>query len=188
MYELRIYLRSRLLVLLGAPQETNLQQDLRTRQHAFGPTLKDNKNMGYETVASIPTTQTKDPSLELVGHTGAVSVVTWNPTNPEQLATTSLDSTLRLWDARSGQCTSRIAAPGEGINLAWSPCGNVIACGNKVRIAVFLVQTSSDKSAFTHRCSQDAFGEDHKVSLFYKRDDLEQRRNLFLSYHRGRRY
>jgi THO complex subunit 3 len=39
--------------------------------------------------------------LELKGHTGAVEHVAWNPKNSENLATASVDKSIKLWDARS---------------------------------------------------------------------------------------
>jgi len=86
-----------------------------------------------ETVRIWPHVERKHTreSIEMKGHSGSISVLCWNPANPEQLATTSLDQTIRLWDVRSGKSTVNIPAKGEGINIAWSPDGNTIACGSK---------------------------------------------------------
>eukprot|EP01126_Amoeba_proteus_P021257 TRINITY_DN2152_c1_g1_i4.p1 TRINITY_DN2152_c1_g1~~TRINITY_DN2152_c1_g1_i4.p1 ORF type:complete len:214 (+),score=26.19 TRINITY_DN2152_c1_g1_i4:43-642(+) len=81
--------------------------------------------------SSVDRKNSKD-SLELTGHTATVSVMSWNPTSADQLATTSLDSSIRIWDVRSGQSVAKFSTGGEGINITWSPCGNVIACGSKL--------------------------------------------------------
>uniref|UniRef100_A0A6B2LC20 Anaphase-promoting complex subunit 4-like WD40 domain-containing protein n=1 Tax=Arcella intermedia TaxID=1963864 RepID=A0A6B2LC20_9EUKA len=69
--------------------------------------------------------------MEMKGHTGSISVLCWNPAHSEQLVTTSLDQSIRLWDVRTGKNTANLPAKGEGINIAWSPDGNTIICGSK---------------------------------------------------------
>jgi len=63
------------------------------------------------------------------GHTGCINALCSNLVHPDRIATTSADKTVRIWDIRSGKCTSSISLPGEGINIVWSPDGNTIACG-----------------------------------------------------------
>jgi len=75
--------------------------------------------------------RTKHPkdSLEMKGHSSCINALCSNLVNPDRLATTSSDKTVRLWDLRTAKSTSTIPLPGEGLNIVWSPDGNTIACG-----------------------------------------------------------
>eukprot|EP01050_Picozoa_sp_SAG11_P011189 SAG11_NODE_1169_length_5616_cov_44.787566_4_plen_261_part_00 len=46
------------------------------------------------------------------------------------LASTSTDKTVRVWDARSGDCVANVSTVGENLSICWSPEGNTIAVGN----------------------------------------------------------
>ncbi|EFA84413.1 WD40 repeat-containing protein [Heterostelium album PN500] len=70
-------------------------------------------------------------SMELRGHTDTIEQLKWSPVAPDVLATASSDKTVRIWDAKTGKCTTIINTPGENINLGWSPDGTLIAIGNK---------------------------------------------------------
>jgi len=49
----------------------------------------------------------------------------------EQLASTGEDKSLRFWDARAAKQVSSVALRGEGLNLAWSNAGDLLAVGCK---------------------------------------------------------
>ncbi|GAA6006452.1 WD40 repeat domain-containing protein [Rhodotorula paludigena] len=72
---------------------------------------------------------------EYRGHTGEISVVRWNPTHPERLATVSSaaqDKGLRFWDLRQGsKPTSVIETNGMNITMTWSPDGRYLVVGNR---------------------------------------------------------
>lgn len=67
----------------------------------------------------------------LRGHKDNVDQLCWDPSSDNQLATTSGDKTVMIWDSRVQKRTQSIATPGENINITWSPDGRYIAVGNK---------------------------------------------------------
>ncbi|CAD5121595.1 DgyrCDS10092 [Dimorphilus gyrociliatus] len=73
----------------------------------------------------------------LRGHDASVDQLCWHPSNPDNLATASGDKTVRIWDARSGQCVQVFKTKGENINICWSPNGQYIAVGNKEDLLTF---------------------------------------------------
>lgn len=71
-------------------------------------------------------------SLELkAGHSAGVEQVCWHPTEPDILASVSLDKTLRIWDGKTGSCLKKVPIGGECINLCWHPTGSILAVGTK---------------------------------------------------------
>mmetsp|Transcript_2345 Transcript_2345/g.3289 ORF Transcript_2345/g.3289 Transcript_2345/m.3289 type:complete len:336 (-) Transcript_2345:237-1244(-) len=75
---------------------------------------------------------------ELKGHSDSIDQLCWNPRNAEQLATTSSDKTVRIWNAKTGTQTHLINTVGENINIAWSPDGTSICVGNKEDMLTFI--------------------------------------------------
>ena len=69
--------------------------------------------------------------VELKGHGNSVEFVCFNPARPDQLASASLDGTVKVWDTTTARCTSTVTCPGENITLAWSRDGSTLAVGNK---------------------------------------------------------
>jgi WD40 repeat protein/DNA repair exonuclease SbcCD ATPase subunit len=65
-----------------------------------------------------------------VGHENAVLAVDWSP-NGKQLATTSADHFVRLWDTQSGECTGgvELEAPVTASCIRYSPKGKFFALG-----------------------------------------------------------
>jgi THO complex subunit 3 len=76
-------------------------------------------------------TSHNNDSLVLKGHAASINQVIWNPTNAEMLASTSDDKTFRLWDARTGSCTSNLDIKTSGANTVWGPDGNDIVIASK---------------------------------------------------------
>ncbi|KAJ3412808.1 THO complex subunit 3 [Chytridiales sp. JEL 0842] len=78
-------------------------------------------------------------SVELKGHEGDVDQLVWDPTDPDRLATASVDKTVRLWDLRyPSKARHVIKTSGENINICWSPDGRNIAVGNKDDVISFI--------------------------------------------------
>ncbi|XP_064484263.1 THO complex subunit 3-like [Ornithodoros turicata] len=72
------------------------------------------------------------------GHGDSVDQLCWHPSNPDHLATASLDKTVRLWDARTPKSIAVVGTKGENINICWSPDGQTIAVGNKEDLVSFI--------------------------------------------------
>jgi WD40 repeat protein len=87
---------------------------------------------GRDRCARIYSTAFDTPQLLCVGHLGDVDCLAWHP-NGLTLLTGSIDSTLRLWDAGTGECV-RVFAGGMGSHrptaLTVSPSGRFFAVGD----------------------------------------------------------
>ena len=135
-----------------------------TLQHACGvwtaqDTYASLRGGGAGVCSSAATTQGKETAT-LKGHSASVDQLCWHPSQASALATASADKSVRVWDARctcwwlcfalrvagkpanqcfhrppASKCVSTIATPGENINIEWSPNGQLLAVGNKVRTA-----------------------------------------------------
>lgn len=79
---------------------------------------------------------TKERSFR--GHEDSVDQLCWHPSNPDLLATASLDKTVRLWDTRRSNSVQTFNTKGENINICWSPDGKTIAVGNKDDLVTFI--------------------------------------------------
>ena len=72
------------------------------------------------------------------GHEDSVDQLCWHPSQPDLLATASLDKTVRLWDTRRSNAIQTFNTKGENINISWSPDGKTIAVGNKDDLVTFI--------------------------------------------------
>ena len=72
-------------------------------------------------------------STELRGHQGAVERVAWNPVKETELASCGADGTVRFWDVRSKAVVGEVKVGGELFTMAWTPDGNDVIVGRKVR-------------------------------------------------------
>lgn len=63
----------------------------------------------------------------LAGHSDPVHAVVWLPTDSAQLATASLDRTVRIWSMDSGTCTATFKYDHIPSAVAWSPDGRTLA-------------------------------------------------------------
>lgn len=66
----------------------------------------------------------------LKGHSAAVTSLNWLP-NGAQLATGSLDRTVRLWSASNGSAGATFKAASEVNTVAWSADGSILASGQE---------------------------------------------------------
>lgn len=70
-----------------------------------------------------------NPALHILkGHSAAVTSLSWLP-GGNQLASGSLDQTVRLWSTSDGSASGTIQAGSAVSALAWSPDGNKLATG-----------------------------------------------------------
>ncbi|XP_076812837.1 THO complex subunit 3-like [Clavelina lepadiformis] len=128
----------------------HFKQNSKTKEHSAHTAKvhsvawnKDGKKLAsgsYDQTASVFTLDRDRLTREFSckGHTDSVDQLCWNPTNSEVFATASGDKTVRVWDGRSGNCTSTINTKGENINICWSPNGQSIAVGNKEDLVTFI--------------------------------------------------
>lgn len=78
----------------------------------------------------------KDCVLDLTLHTEAVYDMTWAPRDasskgPRILATASFDTSVRLWDADTGECLRVLSRHTEAVyTVAFNPTGTHIATGS----------------------------------------------------------
>ncbi len=75
-------------------------------------------------------------SLALLGHTGAVSALSWNPSG-SKLASGDVDGTIRLWDAARREISIVIDASSPVRSLSWSPNGDMLAVGLNDEIRIY---------------------------------------------------
>lgn len=83
--------------------------------------------------------------LKLIGHKHYVQSVKYSP-DGKFLATASMDSTAKLWDASTGKEIMKFEGHTEGIlNLAYSPNGKYIATGSLDHTTILWDAKSGDK-------------------------------------------
>jgi len=74
-------------------------------------------------------TSTGPQSVTLTSHIAAVIQVAWSP-DGQQLASASLDHTIRLWSATSAKpLQTFLGHTGGVVSIAWSPDGSQLASG-----------------------------------------------------------
>ena len=72
-----------------------------------------------------------DTTRFLLGHTGPVRSVAFNPVDPNQLASGSRDQTIRIWDLAAGEAVRVLQSPGEVWTVAYSPDGRWLATAGR---------------------------------------------------------
>lgn len=73
--------------------------------------------------------QNQDPN-ELRGHTDSIHSLAWDPTNPQRLASTGADKTVRIWDVKTCKILYNISLQNEALNIVYSYDGKYIAVSN----------------------------------------------------------
>ncbi|XP_055948151.1 ribosome biogenesis protein WDR12 homolog [Argiope bruennichi] len=76
-------------------------------------------------------TKVKTPLMTLSGHTDGISGVQWIDTN--EIATCSLDCTLRIWDAELGGMKHQLNGSKAFLGMSYSPISRLIVSGSSDR-------------------------------------------------------
>lgn len=98
---------------------------------------------------------TGKPVRTLREHFDVVYAVAWKP-NTAELATGSLDKTVRIWDAASGKCLRVLKDHADAVfGVAYSPDGKLLATGSADR-SVKLTDTTTWKRVASLTAHQDA--------------------------------
>jgi len=77
-------------------------------------------------------------STELKGHGAGIEKVAFNPVKDAELCSVSSDGVVKFWDVRTKAVINEIRGLGEAFTLAWSPDGESLLVGNKVRLPLSL--------------------------------------------------
>jgi WD40 repeat protein len=95
------------------------------------------------------------PIMSLSGHLDVVYTVCWKPQSRE-LASGSLDKTIRIWNTGDGSCTHMIRDHADAVfSVAYSPDGKLLASGSADR-SVKLFETGAWKRVAALTAHQDA--------------------------------
>lgn len=104
---------------------------------ATGATDKTIRIWNPERTSGSTTSSTRahtQPQAELKGHTNEVTKTVFNPVQEFELASTSKDGSVRFWDTRTKQCTTKLEVGGDLFSLAWSADGMGIVVGSKSEV------------------------------------------------------
>lgn len=58
----------------------------------------------------------------------------FNPVKEAELCSVSIDGVVKFWDVRTKAVINEIKGLGEAFTLAWSPDGESLVVGNRVRL------------------------------------------------------
>lgn len=64
------------------------------------------------------------------GHADQVESLAWNPDVENQFASTSVDKTIKIWDAKAGKVMKTEKTKQENLNLQFNPLGTILAVSN----------------------------------------------------------
>ena len=93
--------------------------------------------------------QTHDEIALLTGHTKRVGCVAFSP-NGKTLASGSADTTIRLWDTKTGQLITTLEEYDPDAPIAFSPDGQTFASGGEnAKILLWDLNTGKLKTTFT---------------------------------------
>lgn len=77
-------------------------------------------------------------STLLTGHLAPIEKVAFNPVKDAELCSVSSDGIVKFWDVRTKAVINEIKGLGDAFTLAWSPDGESLIVGNKVRLHLCL--------------------------------------------------
>ncbi|KAI9921789.1 hypothetical protein PsorP6_002069 [Peronosclerospora sorghi] len=68
--------------------------------------------------------------MELRGHSDSILSLAWDPTDPQRLASTGADKTVRFWDAKIGRNVNSVSLPSDAVNIAFNHDAKYVVVGN----------------------------------------------------------
>lgn len=83
--------------------------------------------------------------LTFKGHSDEIDQLCWNPTNPNVLATASLDKTVKIWDVRYNDTCTTVKLKNDNMSICWSADGSTVAVSDKADVLTFLDASYSFK-------------------------------------------
>ncbi|KAI0548670.1 WD40-repeat-containing domain protein [Xylaria curta] len=96
---------------------------------------------------NLSNTTTGQDKGSLKGHGSWITTIVYSP-DGKKLASGSLDNTIRIWEAATGQIES-ILKCADNFTLLFSPDGNKLACGDTVVIRVWNLATCQAEHIFS---------------------------------------
>jgi transducin (beta)-like 1 len=87
--------------------------------------------------------------MDLREHTREVSAVRWsntgsgsdNPSLPLVLASSSLDTSVKIWEPEGGKCLATLTRHNHPVtNIAFNPSGELLASGSHDRVHIWTVK------------------------------------------------
>ena len=111
-----------------APSPTSIPPPSPTPVPALTSTPKPTRDPSTRPVISVDNAGQVVELAVLRGHTGPVFDVTFRP-DGRMFASSSFDSTVRLWDLATGQEVATLDRSPEATGLAFSPDGTLLASG-----------------------------------------------------------
>ncbi|MGH3911394.1 MAG: TIR domain-containing protein [Pseudonocardiaceae bacterium] len=100
----------------------------------------------------------------LTGHVGRIGRLGWSP-DGRQLATPSMDGTVRIWDADSGVCSRAIPGHSAGVLVAaFDPDGRILATGGNDGTKLWNPDSGELRTTLdTGDCRSVAFSPDNRI-------------------------
>lgn len=71
-------------------------------------------------------------------HSADIDQLSWNPCDPHQLATASMDRSVKIWDTRYFDPIATVKLKNENITVSWAANGNTIAVVDRSDLVSFL--------------------------------------------------
>jgi THO complex subunit 3 len=106
---------------------------------------------------SVRASQSSREIGKLDAHSDEVSELSWNPSHSHQLATASMDKSVRVWDARTAKSAQTIKTVEENLRIAWHPSRNCVAVlDHSDSVNVYDLRRSTAKSTPSSRLTPPA--------------------------------
>lgn len=85
------------------------------------------------------------------GHTSDIDQVFWNPVDTFQLASSSIDKHIKIWDVRAGESVGSTRLRSESMTACWSSDGNTIVVADKADLVSFIDTRAGFKIVKDHK-------------------------------------